>query len=149
MSDSSSSHASRTPRAEPVLGPSTPLAGFLLAGALAPLLPALIALVLSGCGRGEQPRVRVVNLSGRRLDNLWVRTQGDSVRVPPLAANDSVEVRPHVDGEDLLWVTGRFAGHRIESHGGDYVEGTGGYRFRAVIDSAGRVRVRFVRLGIW
>ncbi len=113
------------------------------------LLAALMAPALQGCGRGEQPRVRVVNLSGRRLDNLWVRTQSDSVRVPSLAANDSVEVRPHVEGEDLLWVTGRFAGRRIESHGGDYVEGTGGYRFRAVIDSAGHVRVRFVRLGIW
>jgi hypothetical protein len=113
------------------------------------VLPLLLALASVGCGRGEQPRVRVVNLSGRRLDQIWVRTQGDSVRVPPLAPGDSVEVRPHVLGEDLLWVTGRFAGHRIESHGGDYVEGTGGYRFRAVIDSAGRVRVRFVRLGLW
>ena len=132
-----------------MLRKSTPLAGFFLAGAFAPLLPALIALALSGCGRGEQPRVRVVNLSGRRLDNIWVRTQGDSMRVPPLGPGDSVEVRQHVEGEDLLWITGRFAGRRIESHGGDYVEGTGGYRFRAVIDSAGRVRVRFVRLGIW
>ena len=147
MSDSSSTHASRTPRAEPVLAKSTPLAGFFLGVALA--LPALLALASLGCGRGEQPRVRVVNLSGRRLDNIWVRTQQDSVRVPPLAPGDSVEVRPHVEGEDLLWISGRFAGRRIESHGGDYVEGTGGYRFRAVIDSAGHVRVRFVRLGIW
>ena len=140
-------HASRTPRAEPVLSSSTPLAGFFLRASL--LLAVLLPLASLGCGRVEQPRVRVVNLSGRRLDNLWVRTQQDSVRVPPLAAGDSVEVRPHVEGEDLLWISGRFAGRRIESHGGDYVEGTGGYRFRAVIDSAGYVRVRFVRLGLW
>jgi hypothetical protein len=139
--------ASRTPRADPVLVPSTPLAGFLLLQGLA--LAAMLALAAVGCGRGEQPRVRVVNLSGRRLDNIWVRTQNDSLRVPPLAPGDSIEVRPHVEGEDLLWITGRFAGRRIESHGGDYVEGTGGYRFRAVIDSAGHVHLRFVRLGIW
>jgi hypothetical protein len=113
------------------------------------LLPLALAFAAGGCGRGEQPRVRVVNLSGRRLDDIWVRTQNDSLRVPPLSPGDSVEVRPRVVGEDLLWVTGRFVGRRIESYGGDYVEGTGGYRFRAVIDSAGHVRVRFVRLGIW
>ena len=136
-----------TPRAESVLPRSTPLAGFLLRASL--VLAAMLPLAAAGCGRGEQPRVRVVNLSGRRLDQIWVRTQNDSLRVPPLAPGDSVEVRPHVVGEDLLWVTGRFAGRHIDSHGGDYVEGTGGYRFRAVIDSAGRVRVRFIRLGIW
>lgn len=138
---------SRAPRADPVLPRSTPLAGFLLLEGL--VLAATLLFVAVGCGRGEQPRVRVVNLSGRRLDNIWVRTQNDSLRVPPLAPGDSVEVRPRVEGEDLLWISGRFAGRRIDSHGGDYVEGTGGYRFRAVIDTAGRVRVRFVRLGIW
>ena len=121
------------------------LAGFLLAAALvlAPALP------LAGCGRGEQPRVRVVNLSGRRLDALWVRTQWDSVRVPSLAPGESVEVRARVKGEDLLWISGRFGGRRIASHGGDYVEGSAGYRFRAVIDSAGHAEVKFLRLGIW
>lgn len=133
----------RTPRAMPFRG--TSLAGFVMLAVV--LVP--FALAFAGCGRGEQPRVRVVNLSGRRLDDIWVRTQNDSLRVPPLAPGDSVEVRPKVVGEDLLWVTGRFVGRRIESYGGDYVEGTGGYRFRAVIDSAGHVRVRFVRLGIW
>lgn len=126
---------------------STPFAGFVMLAMW--LVPILLAFAAAGCGRGEQPRVRVVNLSGRRLDNLWVRTQNDSLRVPPLAPGDSVEVRPRVVGEDLLWISGRFAGRRIASYGGDYVEGTGGYRFRAVIDSAGHVRVRFVRLGIW
>jgi hypothetical protein len=138
---------SRTPRADPVLSRSAPLAGFFLRVGL--VLAAALALATFGCGRGELPRVRVVNLSGRRLDQIWIRTQNDSMRVPTLGPGDSVEVRPRVVGEDLLWVTGRFAGRRIDSHGGDYVEGTGGYRFRAVIDSSGHVRVRFVRLGIW
>jgi len=138
-------HPFRTPRA--VLFRSTPFAGFVMLAMW--LAPILLAFAAAGCGRGEQPRVRVVNLSGRRLDNLWVRTQNDSLRVPPLAPGDSVEVRPKVVGEDLLWVSGRFGGRRIASYGGDYVEGTGGYRFRAVIDSSGYVRVRFVRLGIW
>ena len=131
-----------------MLRKSTPLAGFFLCCVWL-ALPALLAVASAGCGRGEQPRVRVVNLSGRRLDNIWVRTQSDSMRVPPLGPGDSVEVRPHVEGEDLLWVTGRFAGRRIESHGGDYVEGTGGYRFRAVIDSSGNATVKFIRLGMW
>ena len=93
--------------------------------------------------------MRVVNASGRHLDDLWVCTQHDSTRVPRLAPGESVEVRPRVRGEDLLWMTGRFAGRRITSDGGDYVEGSGGYRFRAVIDSSGRATVKFVRLGIW
>ncbi len=139
--------AVHTPRAGPAPLAGAPLAGCLfLAGVL---IPAALGLSALGCGRGEQPRVRVVNASGRRLDQIWVRTQRDSVRVPSLAPGESVEVRPRVKGEDLLWISGRFAGRRIESHGGDYVEGTGGYRFRAVIDSAGRASVRFVRLGIW
>ena len=137
----------RAPRAGPAHHSGTPLAGclFLAAFACAPML----GLAAAGCGRGEQPRVRVVNESGRRLDGIWVRTQRDSVRVPPLAPQESVEVRPRVQGEDLLWITGRFAGRSIESYGGDYVEGSGGYRFRAVIDSSGRAHVRFIRLGIW
>jgi hypothetical protein len=83
------------------------------------------------------------------LNYLWVRTQHDSTRVPSLKAGDSVEVRPRVKGEDLLWISGRFAGRSIQSAGGDYVEATGGYRFRAVIDSGGRATVKFIRLGIW
>jgi len=106
-------------------------------------------LAMTGCGHGEAPRVRVVNASGRRLDHLWVCTQHDSTRVPALAPGESVEVRPRVQGEDLLWLSGRFAGRRITSDGGDYVEGSGGYRFRAVVDSSGRAEVRFIRLGLW
>ena len=52
-----------------------------------------LALALDGCGHGEPPRVRVVNHSGRRLDDVWVRTQRDSTRVPSLKPGDSVEVR--------------------------------------------------------
>ena len=118
------------------------LAGFSFAACV-------FALALAGCGHGESPRVRVVNLSGRRLDDLWVRTQNDSTRVPSLKAGDSVVVRPHVHGEDLLWLSGRFAGRYITSDGGDYVEGSGGYRFRAVVDTGGQATVRFVRMGIW
>ena len=106
-------------------------------------------VLLAGCGRDSDPQVRVVNASGRRLDALWVRTQHDSVRVPPLAPGDSVSVRLRVKGEDLVWLTGKFAGRRLDSHGGDYVEGSGGYRFRAVVDSAGHADMRFVRMGIW
>ena len=109
----------------------------------------VLAAGLAGCGRAEAPRVRVVNHSGRRLDDLWIRTQRDSTRVPSLRDGDSVEVRPHIRGEDLLWLSGRFAGRYIQSEGGDYVEGTGGYRFRAVVDSNGRATVKFIRLGLW
>lgn len=108
-----------------------------------------ITLATTGCGHGESPRVRVVNASGRRLDELWVRTQHDSVRVPALAPGESVEVRPSVQGEDLMWLTGRFDGRSLDSNGGEYVEGTGGYRYRAVIDSAGHAELRFVRLALW
>ena len=118
-----------------------------LAAALAPC--ALAALLAAGCSGADAPRVRVVNRSAHRLEELWVRTERDSVRVPGLAPGESAEVRPRVRGEDLLWVTGRFAGRPVASSGGDYVEGTGGYRFRAVVDSAGRVEVRFIRMGIW
>jgi len=113
------------------------------------VLVALGAAALAGCGRGEAPHVRVVNASGRRLDALWVRTEHDSVRVPSLAPGESVEVRPRVHGEDLMWITGRFGERSLESNGGEYVEGTGGYRFRAVVDSAGHAELRFVRLGLW
>ena len=112
-------------------------------------LAVLALAALAGCGHGEAPRVRVVNASGRRLDELWVRTQHDSVRVPALAPGESVEVRPHVQGDDLMWITGRFGERSLESNGGDYVEGTGGYRFRAVVDSLGHAELRFVRLGLW
>ena len=128
------------PRAGPFSG--APLAGSLFAACV-------FALASFGCGRGEAPRVRVVNQSGRRLDDLWVKTQHDSTRVPSLRPGDSVVVRPRVHGEDLLWITGRFAGRRIESSGGDYVEGSGGYRFRAVIDSGGHATVKFIRMGMW
>jgi hypothetical protein len=113
------------------------------------LLACALAAALAGCSHGDAPRVRVVNHSGRRLDELWVRTQHDSTRVPGLKSGDSVEVRPRVNGEDLLWISGRFAGRYIQSEGGDYVEGTGGYRFRAVIDSSGHATVKFIRLGLW
>ena len=112
-------------------------------------LACVLASALAGCGHGEPPSVRVVNLSGRRLDDLWIRTQHDSTRVPSLKAGDSVVVRPRVRGEDLLWLTGRFAGRYIQSEGGDYVEGTGGYRFRATIDSSGHAAVKFIRLAMW
>ena len=46
-------------------------------------------------------------------------------------------------------IAGRFGGRSVESNGGEYVEGTGGYRFRAVVDSAGHAELRFVRLGLW
>ena len=109
----------------------------------------LAVFAATGCGHGESPRVRVVNASGRRLDALWVRTEHDSVHVPALAPGESVEVRPRVHGEDLMWITGRFGGRSVESNGGEYVEGTGGYRFRAVVDSAGHAELRFVRLALW
>jgi len=112
-------------------------------------LAGFATLAATGCGHGESPRVRVVNASGRRLDALWVRTEHDSVHVPALAPGESVEVRPHVHGEDLMWIAGRFGGRSVESNGGEYVEGTGGYRFRAVVDSAGHAELRFVRLGLW
>ena len=107
------------------------------AGLAGCVLLGLALLAAAGCGHGEGPRVRVVNASGRKLDELWVRTEHDSVRVPALAPGESVEVRPRVHGEDLMWITGRFGGQPIESHGGEYVEGSGGYRFRAVVDSTG------------
>jgi len=119
------------------------------AGLAGCVLLALATPVVTGCAHGEAPRVRVVNASGHRLDELWVRTEHDSVRVPALAPGESVEVRPRVNGEDLMWITGRFAGHSLESNGGEYVEGTGGYRYRAVVDSAGRAELRFVRLALW
>ena len=136
----------RTPRAAGLAGFSLP-ATRSLAVALAPC--ALLALLSAGCGGADAPRVRVVNHSAHRLGDLWVRTEHDSVKVPSLAPGESVEVRPRVRGEDLLWVTGRFAGRRIESSGGDYVEGSGGYRFRAVVDSSGGVSVKFIRMGLW
>jgi hypothetical protein len=110
---------------------------------------ALAALLAAGCDGGRSPRVRVVNASGERLDALWVRTERDSTPVPALAPGESVEVRPRVRGEALLWVSGTFAGHRVASSGGDYVEGSGGYRFRAVVDSTGHVEVKFLRMAIW
>ncbi len=113
------------------------------------LLACALAAALAGCGHGDAPRVRVVNHSGVRLDDLWVRTQQDSTRVPSLKPGDSVVVRPHVHGEDLLWLSGRFDGRSIASDGGDYVEGSGGYRFRAVVDSNGQATVKFVRMGLW
>jgi hypothetical protein len=109
----------------------------------------VLTLALDGCGRGERPHVRVVNASGHRLDDLWVVTQHDSTRVPSLRPGDSVTVRPRVHGEDLLWLTGRFMGRRIQSDGGDYVEGSSGYRFRAVVDSTGHATVKFIRMGLW
>jgi hypothetical protein len=78
-------------------------------------LIALEAIAAAGCGRGEGPRVRVVNASGRRLDAIWVRTELDSVHVPTLAPGESVEVRPRVRGEALLWISGRFGRRPIDS----------------------------------
>jgi hypothetical protein len=109
----------------------------------------LAALVGTGCSGADAPRVRVVNRSALRLEELWVRTRLDSVRVPTLAPGESAEVRPRVRGEDRLRVTGRYDGRPIVSGTGEYVEGTGGYRFRAVVDSSGRVEVKFIRMGLW
>ena len=90
----------------------------------------------------------VRNDSDRRLDGFWVRTDGDSVRVPALEPGRSVEVHPRVHGESRLSVAGTFAGRRVESVGGDYVEGSAGYRFRAVIDSTGEVTLRFLGMSL-
>ena len=136
----------RTPRAAGLAGCSLPGARP-LAATLASC--ALAALLGTGCAGADAPRVRVVNESGQQLDEIWVHTEQDSTKVPALAPGASVEVRLRVKGEDLLWVTGQFEGRRIASSGGDYVEGSGGYRFRAVVDSSGRIRVKFVRMGIW
>ena len=136
----------RTPRA-------AGLAGCSIGGALSRargLAPwALAALLTAGCEGGNAPRVQVVNASGERLDGLWVRTEHDSARVPPLEPGESVDVKLRVKGEALLWVSGTFAGRRVASSGGDYVEGSGGYRFRAVVDSTGQVDVKFLRMGLW
>jgi hypothetical protein len=90
----------------------------------------------------------VQNDSAQRLDGFWVRTDADSVRVPALEPGRSVEVHPRVRGEARLSVAGMFAGRRVESMGGDYVEGSAGYRFRAVIDSSGAVTLRFLGMSL-
>ena len=100
----------------------------------------------AGCGRDDAPLVAVVNTSAHRLDDLWVRTEEDSVRVPTLAPGASAEVRPRVRGATRLSVAGTFAGRRVVSDERDYVERSGGYRFRAVVDSSGRITLRFVRM---
>ena len=139
-------NTSRTPRAAGLAGCS--FAGVpARARELAPW--ALAALLVTGCDSGNAPRVHVVNASGERLDGLWVRTEQDSTRVPPLEPGQSVDVKLHVKGEALLWVSGTFAGRRVASSGGDYVEGSGGYRFKAVVDSTGTVEVKFLRMGLW
>lgn len=112
----------------------------------------LLGLLLgaaAGCGKGEAPRVRVVNRSAQRVSGLWVRTEKDSVRVPSLRPGESTEVRVRVQGEALLWVTGSVNGHPVESDGGEYVEGSGGYRFRATIDSTGHVDLKFIRIRMY
>jgi hypothetical protein len=119
-----------------------------LAGCVFALGTGLGALA-GGCGHGEAPRIRVVNASGQRVNGLWVRTQTDSTRVPALAPGESAEVRVRVKGEALLWVSGTVNGRPVASHGGEYVEGSGGYRFRATIDSTGNVQLKFIRLAIW
>jgi len=110
---------------------------------------ALLGAMAGGCSHGEAPRIRVVNASGQRVNGLWVRTEKDSARVPALAPGESAEVRVRVNGEALLWVSGTVNGRPVESHGGEYVEGSGGYRFRATIDSSGSVDLKFIRLAIW
>jgi hypothetical protein len=109
----------------------------------------VLAGAAAGCSRGESPRIRVVNASGERVSGLWVCTEKDSTRVPALAPGESAEVRVRVKGEGLLWVSGTVNGRPVESHGGEYVEGSGGYRFRATIDSSGSVELKFIRLAIW
>lgn len=121
---------------------------FVLAGCVF-VLGTLLGALAGGCSRGEGPRIRVVNASGQRVNGLWVRTQTDSTRVPALAPGESAEVRVRVKGEALLWVSGTVNGRPVESHGGEYVEGSGGYRFRATIDSTGGVELKFIRLAIW
>lgn len=105
-------------------------------------------LSLAGCSGAEGPRVWVENASGVRLEGFWVCADGDSVRVPALAPGRSVEVRPRVRGEAMLSVVGVFAGRRVASPGGTYVEGSAGYRFRAVVDSAGGVTLRFLGMSL-
>lgn len=107
----------------------------------------MIAAFVAGCGHSEGPRVWVRNDSAERLADFWVCTDGDSVRVPAIEPGRSVEVRPRVRGEARLSVVGRFAGRRVESVG-DYVEGSAGYRFHAVVDSAGEVTLRFLGMSM-
>lgn len=113
------------------------------------LLGLLLGAAAGGCGHGEAPRVRVVNRSAQRVSGLWVRTEKDSVRVPGLQPGESTEVRVRVKGEALLWVSGTVNGRPVESDGGEYVEGSGGYRFRATIDSTGHVDLEFIRIRMY
>ncbi len=106
------------------------------------------ALWWVGCSRSQGPRVWIENDSGVRLEDFWVHTDGDSVRVPAVAPGASVEVRPRVRGEATLAVVGVFAGRRVVSSEGTYVEGSAGYRFRAVVDSTGEVTLRFLGMSL-
>jgi len=121
----------RTPRA-------FALAGFALA----------FAFTLGACAGGEAPRVRVTNVSRTVLDGLWVVAGTDSVRVPALAAGRTADVRVPVSGPSRLRLGGSANGRPLGAHESLYVEGSGGYRFRALVDSSGMVTLRFVRLAL-
>jgi hypothetical protein len=65
----------------------------------------------------------------------------DSVHVPPLEPGASATVRARVAGEDLVLLRGRAGGRVLAPSLGTYVEAAGGYRVRAVVDSAGAVTI--------
>ena len=114
------------------------------------------AFALAGCvvlggalaGSGDGPRVRVVNASAGTLDGAWIVGERDSVRVPNLAPGESTDVKPDVAGEDMLMLRGTAGGRPLEAWGGNYVEGSGGYRFRAVVDSSLHVTFTFLGLNV-
>lgn len=119
------------------------LAGFVF------LLGALFGAFSGGCGRDDSPRIQVVNESGMRVSGLWVATAKDSTRVPALGPGERTEVRVRMRGEGALRMSGAVNGRPLSPQEDLYAEGSGGYRFRATIDSSGAVQLRFVRLAIW
>ncbi|MFM7231527.1 MAG: hypothetical protein ACKO3S_06030 [bacterium] len=129
MTPRSRTASSRTPRA-------LALAGFAL------------ALALGSCAGGEAPRVRVTNTSRTVLEGVWVVAGADSVRVPVLAPGRTADVRVPVRGPSRLRLGGSAHGRALGAHEALYVEGSGGYRFRALVDSSGAVTLRFVRLAL-
>lgn len=99
------------------------------------------ALAAAGCGLFGGPAVTVENRSPWPVDGLWVVSSVDSVRVPPLEPGASATVRARVAGEDLVLLRGRAGGRVLAPSLGTYVEAAGGYRVRAVVDSAGAVTI--------
>lgn len=131
MTPGSRSPFTRTPRA-------FALAGFAL----------VFAFALGSCAGGEAPRVRVTNTSRTVLEGLWVVAGVDSVRVPALTAGRTADVSVPVRGPTRLRLGGLANGRPLGAHEALYVEGSGGYRFRALVDSGGAVTLRFVRLAL-